>query len=332
MSASPAKAVASPNIAFIKYWGNRDHRLRIPANDSLSMTLGGLETETSVELIEPGVKDVLLLNGEELSGQALARVSTFLSVVRDLAGRSEAARVESTNNFPSAAGIASSASAFAALALAASRAYALDLNPVELSMLARRGSGSAARSIFGGFVEMKTGKSDSDAYASPFLPGDHWQLQDWVAIIDRSHKETGSSEGHLLAESSPIQSARVSDTKRRLELCKNALAERDFGAFAEVVEQDSNLMHAVMITSTPSLLYLQPTSLMIMRNVKAWRREGIQACYTIDAGPNVHVICTAAYSREVERRLREIEPVRDLIQAVHGQGARLHQPGTQSSR
>lgn len=332
MSASPAKAVASPNIAFIKYWGNRDHRLRIPANGSLSMTLGGLETETSVELIEPGVKDVLLLNGEELSGQALARVSTFLSVVRDLAGRSEAARVESTNNFPSAAGIASSASAFAALALAASRAYALDLNPVELSMLARRGSGSAARSIFGGFVEMKTGKSDSDAYASPFLPGDHWQLQDWVAIIDRSHKETGSSEGHLLAESSPIQSARVSDTKRRLELCKNALAERDFGAFAEVVEQDSNLMHAVMITSTPSLLYLQPTSLMIMRNVKAWRREGIQACYTIDAGPNVHVICTAAYSREVERRLREIEPVRDLIQAVHGQGARLHQPGTQSSR
>jgi diphosphomevalonate decarboxylase len=321
----PSKIVANacPNIAFIKYWGNRDHHLRIPANGSLSMTLGGLITESSVELLEVGADDILTLNGEKKGGPELARVSSFLSVVREIAGRDEAARVESKNNFPTGAGIASSASAFSALALAASKAYSLDLTPRELSKLARRGSGSAARSIFGGYVEMKTGDSDAEAFATPFLPPDHWKLEDWVTVIDRSHKATGSSDGHLLADTSPIQSARVQDTQRRLEACKHALLNRDFANFAEVVEQDTNLMHAVMITSSPGLIYLQPASLMIMRAVQTWRREGIDACYTIDAGPNVHVICTSDHSQEVERRLRAIEAVSDLIHAYPGQAARL---------
>jgi diphosphomevalonate decarboxylase len=154
MPTSTSKAVASPNIAFIKYWGNRDPELRIPANRSLSMTLGGLETETSVSLLEHGSNDKLILNGDDQTGEALLRVSRFLSNVRSLADRSEPALVLSSNNYPSGAGIASSAAAFSALALAASTAYSLRLSTTELSILARRGSGSAARSIFGGFVEM----------------------------------------------------------------------------------------------------------------------------------------------------------------------------------
>jgi diphosphomevalonate decarboxylase len=316
-------AIASPNIAFIKYWGNRDQGLRIPANASLSMTLGGLETRTSVTLLDPDSRDEFTFNGETQFGGSLERVSVFMDVVRSLSGRREAGRVESINNFPSGAGIASSAAAFAALAVAASAAYGMGLTETELSILARRGSGSAARSIFGGYVEMHTGESGMEAYASPLLDASHWPLDDWITIIDRSHKGTGSTDGHLLADTSPIQPARVQDAPRRIQQCKRALEERDFALFAEVVEQDSNLMHAVMITSTPSLLYLQPASLSVMRSVKAWRREGIEVCYTIDAGPNVHVICTPEHSPEVEKRLSSLEAVRDLIHARPGPAALL---------
>jgi diphosphomevalonate decarboxylase len=173
---------------------------------------------------------------------------------------------------------------------------------------------------------MNTGDSDAEAYASPFLPADHWQLHDLIAVVDSSHKSTGSSQGHILAQSSPIQSARVQDTERRMEFCQGALQSRDFEAFAEIVEQDSNLMHAVMITSTPSLLYLLPASLHIMRNVKAWRRAGINACFTIDAGPNVHVICTPDSVEEVEQSLRRIESVRDIIHAIPGPAPSLIEP------
>lgn len=324
MSAQPtAKAVASPNIAFIKYWGNRDHDLRIPSNPSLSMTLGGLETETTVTLLPLGSEDSLTLNGEPQTGPALERVSRFLSIVRTLARRDEAAAVRSINDYPSGAGIASSAAAFSALALAASRTFSLNLSPTELSLLARRGSGSAARSIFGGFVELNTGKSDAEAFAVPLLPKDHWSLHDLIAVIDRSHKVTGSSRGHLLAGTSPIQEARVQDTGRRIELCREALRHRDFASFAEIVEQDSNLMHAVMMTSNPSLLYLQPGSISVIQNVRAWRGEGIEVCYTVDAGPNVHVLCTANHVEEVQRRLIAIDDVQTIIHAQPGPAAHL---------
>lgn len=316
-----AKAIASPNIAFIKYWGNFDQVLRIPANPSLSMTLGGLETSTHITLLEPGANDVLVLNGESVTGPPQARVTAFLDVVRSISNHAEGVRVESINNFPSGAGIASSAAAFAALSIAANSAFDLSLSPESLSRLARRGSGSAARSIFGGYVELSTGSRDEDSYAQQIFDADHWHLEDWIAVIDPDHKSTGSTEGHKLAETSPIQAARIDDTPRRVQICRNAIENRDFASFAEVVEQDSNLMHAVMITSEPSLLYLQPASLLLMQSIKSWRREGLHACFTIDAGPNVHVLCTAESSDEVERRLREFDVIRDLIHAVPGQGA-----------
>lgn len=323
MSKSAATALAHPNIAFIKYWGNRDNLLRLPANGSISMNLAGLYTRTTV-IFDPTISvDTLTLNGTPAFGPGLQRVSAMLDRVRQMAGLHQHARVESENNFPMGAGIASSASAFAALALAASSAAGLALSEPELSRLARSGSGSACRSIPGGFVEWQAGESDADSYAFSIAAPEHWNLVDCVAVVSHSHKHTGSTEGHALADTSPLQAARVADAPRRLALCRQAILKRDFAAFAEVVEQDSNLMHAVMITSHPPLLYWQLSTISVMHFVQTWRLAGLPVCYTIDAGPNVHVLCLAESQERVVSRLKEVPGVLDVLTAAPGGPARL---------
>lgn len=317
-----ATAIACSNIAFIKYWGNRDDRLRLPANGSISMNLDGLVTRTRVTFAPELVRDQLILNGQEASGDALRRVSAFLDIVREWSGQRWYARVESENTFPAGAGIASSASAFAALALAASRAAGLELSERELSRLARRGSGSACRSVPGGFVEWQMGQGDEDSFAFSIAPPDHWSLADCIALISTTHKEVGSTQGHALAATSPLQSARLADAPRRLALCRRAILERDFDALAQVVELDSDLMHAVMMTSSPPLLYWQPATVAVMQQVRAWRRQGWPVCYTIDAGPNVHVLCEREISQQVQEHLRQIPGVQGVLVAFPGGRAR----------
>lgn len=321
-----AAAVANPNIAFIKYWGNRDQRLRLPVNGSISMNLGGLHARTRVRF-DPELccDDYLNLNGRAESAAALRRVSSFLDHVRQMAGIKLFARVESENNFPTGAGIASSAAAFAALALAASRAAGLDLSEAQLSRLARLGSGSACRSVPGGFVEWRQGSSDADSYAFSLAPADYWDLADCVAVVETGHKRVGSSEGHALAATSPLQAARVQDTPRRLDLCRQAVLRRDFAALAGAIEQDSNLMHAVMMTSIPPLFYWAPASLELMLLVRAWRAEGIAAAYTLDAGPNVHIICEAAALDAVRAKLNALPFVRQVLAARPGGPAEIVQ-------
>lgn len=233
------------------------------------------------------------------------------------------AEVMTENNFPSGAGIASSASAFAALALAGSKAAGLNLSEPELSRLARRGSGSASRSVPGGFVEWQMGTNDEDSYAFSIAPPDHWKLADCVAIVSAAHKKTGSTEGHALAPTSPLQAARVSDTPRRLEICRSAILHRDFEMLANIVELDSDMMHAVMTTSTPALRYWKPASLGVMDAVRQWRSEGLAVCYTVDAGPNVHVICPETEARVVDKKLREIEGVTNVLIASVGSAAKI---------
>jgi len=184
----PRTAIAHPNIAFIKYWGNRDSALRIPLNGSISMNLDALETRTTVRFDEFLSADRFILNGQAQAGKPLQRVTTFMDVIRGLAYQQQFASVVSENNFPSGAGIASSASAFAALA--------------------RRGSGSAARSIPGGFVEWQAGYADEDSFAYSIARPEYWNLVDVIAIVDPLEKATGSSEGHDLAASSPLNPLR----------------------------------------------------------------------------------------------------------------------------
>jgi diphosphomevalonate decarboxylase len=321
MTTSTAQAFA--NIAFIKYWGNRDNSLRIPMNGSISMNLDGLFTQTTVSFQPSLPYDELVINGYEVAGQGRERVSYILDILRGMARINDHAEVMTRNNFPSGAGIASSASAFAALALAGSKAAGLDLSERDLSRLARRGSGSAARSIPDGFVEWQAGTSDEDSFAYSLAGIDHWKLVDCVAIVSASHKKTGSTEGHSLAPTSPLQQARLADAPRRLELCRSAILNCDFDAFASIVELDSDMMHSVMMTSTPALHYWKPASLEVMGQVRAWRAEGIPACYTVDAGPNIHVICPETEIQIIDKRLREIPGVQNVLVARAGAGAQI---------
>lgn len=318
-----ATSIANPNIALIKYWGNQDDVLRLPANGSISMNLDSLFTHTTVSFQPSLPFDELVLNGREVTGHGLERVSGLLDEVRRMAGFSACAEVVSRNNFPAGTGIASSASAFAALALAASHAAGLSLDAVELSRLARRGSGSACRSVPGGFVEWLPGNGDEDSYAVSIAPPEHWALADCIAVISIEHKGTGSSQGSALAGSSPLQAARVADAPRRLDICRRAILERDFSALAAIAELDSNMMHAVMMTSSPALFYWQEASLAVMRAVSAWRTSGLPVCYSLDAGPNVHVLTEAASAEAVARRLGEIPGVQEVLNARPGGPARL---------
>jgi len=310
--------VACANIAFIKYWGDHNSDLRIPANGSISMNLEGLFTRTSVEFGNFAGGDELILNGNPVKGPGLRRVNGFLDQVRKTRGIDLPALVTSENNFPIGAGIASSASAFAAMALAASAAAGLSLSETELSRLARKGSGSACRSVPGGFVEWLSGDTDESSYAVTIAPPEHWDLVDCIAVVSQEHKITGSTEGHYLANTSPLQEARIADAKRRLDICRQAILTRDFEAFSWIVEQDCNLMHAVMLTSNPQLLYWQSGTLAVMRAVLGLRRNNLPVCYTIDAGPNVHVICEGWAADQIVPELLRVEGVQRVLTATPG--------------
>ncbi|TAK14242.1 MAG: diphosphomevalonate decarboxylase [Anaerolineae bacterium] len=318
-----ASAIAHPNIAFIKYWGNRDEALRIPSNGSISMNLDGLETRTTVEFNPSLSKDALFLNGKKSGVLATERVTALLDRVRSLASITTRARVTSENNFPTGSGIASSASAFAALAIAASAAAGLELDESALSRLARTGSGSASRSVPAGFVEWLPGKSDANSYALSIAPPNHWDLLDLIVIVSQGHKKTGSTGGHRLASTSPLQTARISAAPARLEECRRALLARDFSALAHIVELDSNIMHAVMMTSTPPLFYWKPATLAVIERVTALRAAGLDVCYTIDAGPNVHVITTGASAKRARRELLQVSGVIEVLTARPGGPARI---------
>jgi diphosphomevalonate decarboxylase len=325
MPTRAATAVANSNIAFVKYWGNRDEKLRLPANGSISMNLAGLETETTVEFSDSRAQDEVIIAGEPQTGPARDRVVAHLDAIRSVAGLSLSARVESTNNFPTGVGIASSASAFAALSMAATAAAGLALGERDLSALARLGSGSAARSIPGGFVEWHLGENSDprSSFAESIAPADHWDLVDVIAVVTQKHKAVGSSGGHLLAKTSPLQDARVATAPDRLSRCREAVLARDFARLVDVVEADSNLMHAVMLSSTPMLLYWEPITVAIMKSVRRWRSEGLAVGYTIDAGPNVHCLCLPEAAGEVERRLRDNLDVKTILVARVGAPARL---------
>lgn len=323
MPALSASAVANPNIAFIKYWGNRDAALKLPANGSISMNLDSLFTHAAVTFDDSLAQDELTINGRQPHVSAVQRAGRFFDHIRRLAGISTHARIESQNNFPSGAGIASSASAFAALALAGSRAAGLELTERDLSRLARLGSGSACRSVPGGFTEWLPGAGDEDSFAVSIAPPEHWPLVDCIAIVNEGHKPVGSTEGHALSTSSPLQEARLQDAPRRVENCRRAILAKDFDALARVAEEDSNLMHAVMITSSPPLFYWQPVTLEIIRQVPQWRAQGLPAFFTIDAGPNVHVFSTEEGAWEVCARLKAIPGVKRVQTARPGGPARL---------
>jgi diphosphomevalonate decarboxylase len=314
-------AIAHPNIALIKYWGNLDDRWNIPASGSISMTLGELAVRVHLISDENSERDTLIINGESASEAARERVSQFLDHVRYLSRKKIFCRVESTTNFPRGSGLASSAAAFAALAVAAAHVFGLSSDATALSRLARLGSGSACRSIFGGFVEWVAGVDHLTSYAKPIAPAHYWQLVDCIAIVSSKHKAISSREGHRLASSSPLQPCRIRGATQRLEQCRQAILGRDFEQLAAVVELDSNLMHSVMMTSQPPLFYWRGETVEIMERVRQWRSQGLPVCYTVDAGPNVHVLTPADVATQVVEKLKLLRGVKQVIAAPIGEGA-----------
>jgi diphosphomevalonate decarboxylase len=301
-----AVAKANTNIALVKYWGKRDAALNLPAVGSLSLTLDGLSTRTSV-VFGKSDADTLQLNGAPADARAVGRISKFLDLVRERAGIAERAAVESSNDFPTAAGLASSASAFAALAVAATRAAGLSLSDRELSILARRGSGSAARSIFGGFVEMHRGDNadGSDSFAEPIATD--WDVRLVIAATTQGPKSTLSTDGmRHTAETSPYYDAWVKMSERDLATARDAIARRDLQALGEVTEASCLSMHASAMAARPAVLYFIGATIEGYRTIQELRKSGIPAWFTCDAGPHVKALTDAANAHKVEEALARL--------------------------
>ena len=322
-------AIAGTNIALVKYWGKRDAALNLPANGSLSLTLAELGTRTSVRFIDGADADRVTLGGAAADARFHARVVTFLDRVRARAGIAARAEVATENSVPTASGLASSASGFAALALAASRAAGLDLPASELSELARLGSGSAARSIYGGFVEMARGEraDGRDAVASPLGlrdDGPAWDVRLVVAITAAGEKAEGSTSAmDRTASTSPFFPAWVASVPADLAEARAAIAARDLPRLGTVAERSALRMHATAMAADPAIIYWNGATVAAVHATRALRARGLRAYFTIDAGPHVKVLCAATDAGEVAAALGNVPGVLRTITAAPGTGARL---------
>lgn len=320
MTRRAASAVAHANIALAKYWGKLDARDNLPAVPSLSLTLDALSTKTTVSF-EAGLDgDELWLDGVAASGRALARVTQLLDRVRASAGIGLAARVTTENNFPTAAGLASSASGFCALALAARAAADLEFDASEASALARASSASAARSVYGGFASLGAGARAAERIAPP----EHFALTMLVAVTAAGKKATSSTEGmRHTSETSPYYGAWVEHAPRIWTEVRAAVLARDVAALGAATEQSALMMHASMFAARPALLYFSPVTLAVALRVRALREDGVPAFFTMDAGPHVKVLALPADADRVAAALSEVSGVLRVIRCAPGPDAHL---------
>jgi diphosphomevalonate decarboxylase len=320
-----ATARAGANFALIKYWGKADARLNVPAVGSISITLDALFTETEVALAAELRNDELTLDGKRRD-EDLPKISACIDLLRQRAGIDTRVRVASRNNFPTGAGLASSASGFAALVRAAEAAFGLSLSARERSIVARQGSGSAARSIFGGFVEMHAGTAPdgSDSFAEPLLDGNEWPLEVVIAVTAKGEKEIGSRSGMTRsATSSPYYAAWVAGQPPDLAAARAAIRARDFGALADLAEHNCLKMHAAALAAQPPLVYWNGATVECLHAVRRLRAAGVPVFFTIDAGPQLKAVCAPGARAEVERTLRAVPGVLELLTSALGPGAEL---------
>ncbi|MEZ4225319.1 MAG: diphosphomevalonate decarboxylase [Polyangiaceae bacterium] len=316
-------ARASANIALAKYWGKADVARNLTAVPSLSLTLEGLDTVTGVRFDAALEDDEIRLGGTPASAKETRRVVALLDGVRTLAGSRQRARVRSVNNFPTASGLASSASGFAALALAASSAAGLSLSPEAVSALARAASASAARSLFGGWVMLGAGAEAAERIAS----ADHLPVEMLVAVTTLGPKATGSTEGmEHSRHTSPYYAAWLAHAPALFEEIRSALLAKDLITLGEGMEQSALMMHACMWASRPPLIYFRPATLAILDRVRALRGDGLAAYATMDAGPHVKVLTSVTDADAVASALSSVEGVLRVLRARPGRDAALLRP------
>lgn len=310
-------------MALVKYWGKRDDDLVLPHTGSISMTLDALTTETEVEFFKGG-RDEVLIDGKPARPEEVLRTKRILEVMRhDAVEPSDTMRVTSKNNFPTAGGLASSASGFAALVAAASWALNMKLTPSLLSIYARCASGSACRSIFGGFAEWTRGEDPNgvDSYARQILAPEAWDVGMAIAIVDVGRKETSSRDAMKQSVlTSPFFDAWVKTTATDVEEARAGILSRDVEKVGEIAERSFLKMHATAMTSDPPAIFWKPPTLALIDRIRKLREESVGAWATIDAGPHVAAFCMAADLPKVAKALGEVAGVREVVQARPGPG------------
>jgi len=300
-----ATAVCHPNLALIKYWGKRDTVLNLPAVSSISISLDNLKTVTSVEFSSEYKEDIFFLNNQKKQDK---RVFSHIQKIRQLSGKTDFACIRTENNFPTSAGLASSSSGFAALTIAACKALGLELSTKELSILARHGSGSAARSIEDGFVVWHKGEREDglDSYGELLYPKDYWpELKILVVIVEDKQKETSSRDGmDISRRTSYLYNEWVNQNSNDIQQLLHALQQKDFTMLGKLAEDNCLRMHKVMQTSTPSLNYWNKQTVEVMDKVRELRKAGIECYFTIDAGANVFILFEAKSKGKIEDKFQ----------------------------
>lgn len=318
-------AYAHTNIALVKYWGKRALELNLPATGSLSLTLDRFGTHTAVERIAADA-DELVLDGAVASAARTARVSAFVDRVRRATGDTARVRVTSRNDVPTAAGLASSASAFAALAMASAAEFGLEMDAGQLSGLARQGSGSASRSLFGGFAQWDRGEADdgADSIARAVRVKVGFDVRLIVVRCGEGEKPIGSTEGMVhTAKTSPYYPAWVDTHAADLDEARAALAAGDLEKLGDVMEFSTLKMHACALTARPGFWYLKPPTVAVLDTVKALRAAGAPVWFTMDAGPHVKVLTTPEQADAMAAKLAAVPGVRGVDVAAPGPAAHL---------
>lgn len=322
-------SVSSPsNIALIKYWGMSDEQQTRPNNVSLSMTLSQCVSLCTMAPLRSGTTDEILWRTSEgmlvpTNASLRLGIDHHLGQLRQHFDHWQPLRIATSNSFPTGAGIASSAAGFSALAMAFALQCDQGCDGAHVSELARlSGSGSATRSAFGGFVQWPGDARQLAGPAQQFAPAQHWPLHDLIAVVDARHKKVSSRQGHRLASSSPFYQTRLERLPERLDIVRKAILNRDFNALADAVEREAIEMHMIAMTSRPPVFYWQPTTLTLLERVRQLRSEGLQVCATMDAGPNVHVLCTTEHRSQVFAALRSLPGVVRWIFDQVGDGPR----------
>jgi diphosphomevalonate decarboxylase len=325
-----ATATAHPNIALVKYWGKRDEKLILPFQSSLSVTLGPISVTTSVEFFDEPGEDSVSIGGKKAVGSEATRVLEILSLVRSEAQKNKVklgrAVMSSQGDFPKAAGLASSAAAFAALAIAARGAAGFKRDTKAESILARRGSGSASRSIQGGFVRWNKGskKDGSDSFGEQLFSQKHWpNLRMLVGMVSEEEKEVKSRDGMKnTVETSPYYPAWIKDANEEVKNILPFIKRRDLQAVGEIAERNAYRMHATALAANPPLSYFKPQTVAVIEACRALRKKGIGVWFTLDAGPNPVLLTDARDEKIAAKAIVELG-ARHVVQCAPGGDAVL---------
>lgn len=297
------RAKAHSNIALIKYWGKEDEDLIIPKNNSISLTLDALYTETEVSFIDKD-NDLFYLNDELQGEKEHKKISAFIDIFRKISGNRSKVHVKSYNHVPTAAGLASSASGYAALSMALNSLFELNFNKKDISKLARRGSGSAVRSIYGGFVEWEKGNNHETSFATK-IDDANWDIA-MIILVLNDGKKTISSRVAMkkTIETSPLYNAYVESSHIDIKEIKKAIINRDFIQMGKIAEHNAMKMHATMLSSNPPIMYFEEKSIRAINKVKELREKGFDIFYTMDAGPNVKIICKKSQAKDIISQIK----------------------------